>query len=347
MPGAPSDGTRSVLVTGATGVLGHRLVERLADDGHDVRGMVRDDEGADRVERRGGTAVRGDVLEAESLADLEPPDVLVHAATAVPTTDKPTDEEWAHNDRVRLDGARNLVDAMGSDVEHVCFPSVVWLARQPDGSTFREDAVRHPDRATRSAAATEDFLQGSAEAQDFDLSILRCGFFYAPDAAHTREWGERLLDRRLPIVGGGLLGRRDAELSFVHPDDAARAFAAVVDAGATGLYHVVDDEPVTPAAFFETFADLLEAPTPFASPAGSPGSSSARSPPRRSPRRCRRPTGSSGRRSTGSRGTPPTARGCGRSSRRGETRGRSRRPTTGTSGLGERWEAPRPDATRS
>lgn len=262
MPGTPSDGTRNVLVTGATGVLGHRLVARLADDGYDVRGLVRDDEGAALVERRGRTPVVGDVLEPASLESLDPPDVLVHAATAIPTSDRPTDEEWAHNDRVRFDGARNLVDAMGSHLEHVCFPSVVWLARQPDGSTFREDAVRHPDLATRSAAATEDFLQGTAEAQDVALTICRCGFFYAPDAAHTREWGERLLDRRLPIVGGGLLGRRDAELSFVHPDDAARAFAAVVDAGATGLYHVVDDEPVTPASFFETFADLLDAPSP-------------------------------------------------------------------------------------
>lgn len=251
-----------VLVTGATGVLGHRLVERLADDGHDVEGMVRDDGGAERVERCGGTPVEGDVLDPGSLASLDPPEVLVHAATAIPASGKPTDEEWEHNDRVRFDGARNLVDAMGAAVEHVLFPSVVWLARQPDGSTFDEDAVRHPDRATRSAAVTEDFLQGTSEAQGFDLSILRCGFFYAPDAAHTREWGERLLDRRLPIVGGGLLGRRDAELSFVHPDDAARAFVAVVDAGATGCYHVVDDEPVAPAAFFRTFADLLDAPTP-------------------------------------------------------------------------------------
>lgn len=259
---ARSSESGHVLVTGATGVLGHRLVERLADDGYDVVGLVRDEAGADRVERRGGTAVQGDVLEPGSLEALEPPAVLVHAATAIPTSDKPTDEEWEHNDRVRFDGARNLVDAVGADVEHVLFPSVVWVARQPDGSAFDEGAVRHPDRATRSAALTEDFLEGTAEAEDFDLSILRCGFFYAHDAAHAREWGERLLDRRLPIVGGGLLGRRDAELSFVHPDDAARAFVDVVDAGATGRYHVVDDEPVTPADFFRTFADLLDAPSP-------------------------------------------------------------------------------------
>lgn len=255
-----------VLVTGATGVLGRRLVDRLADGGHDVVGMVRDDVGAEAVEARGGVAREGDVLEPDSLSAFEAPAALVHAATAIPTSTKPTDEEWERNDRVRFEGARYLLEAFADDVEHVLFPSVVWVARQPDGSAFDESAARHPDRATRSAAATEDFLRGTSEARGFDLAILRCGFFYAPDAAHTREWGERLLDRRLPAVGGGLLGRRDAALSFVHATDAARAFVDAIEAGATGVYHVVDDEPVTVAAFYRRFAGLLEAPSPLRIP---------------------------------------------------------------------------------
>jgi nucleoside-diphosphate-sugar epimerase len=40
------------------------------------------------------------------------------------------------------------------------------------------------------------------------------------------------------------------------------AFVAATERGADGRYHVVDDEPVTPAAFFETFANLLDAPEP-------------------------------------------------------------------------------------
>jgi nucleoside-diphosphate-sugar epimerase len=39
----------------------------------------------------------------------------------------------------------------------------------------------------------------------------------------------------------GPLGRRNAELSLIHVDDAARAFADAVEVRAIGLYHVVDD----------------------------------------------------------------------------------------------------------
>ena len=258
-----------VFVTGATGVLGRRLVDRLTDRGHEVLGLARDDAGERSVEKRGGTARHGDVLDPATLERAVDDDVevLVHAATALPDSTKPTGTEWSRNDRVRLEGAKNLLDVAPASVRRVLFPSVVWVARQPDGSGFDETAERHPDRATRSAAEVEDLLERRATEGEFDAAVLRCGLFYAPDARDTREWAARLLDGDLPVVGGGPLGRRDAELSFVHADDAAAAFVAAIEIGASGLYHVVDDEPATPAVFFGRFADLLDAPEPGRVPA--------------------------------------------------------------------------------
>ena len=258
-----------VFVAGATGVLGRRLVDRLADCGHEVVGLARDGDGERVVEARGGTARRGDVLDPDSLAEAvdEDTEAVVHAATAIPGSTKPDDDEWEHNDRVRLAGARNLLDASPADLRQFVFPSVVWIARQPDGAAFDESADRHPDRSTRSAADTEDLLRASADEGRFDATILRFGLFYAPDARDTRDWARRLLDGDLPVVGGGLLGRRDAELSFVHADDAAGAVVAAVEGEASGVYHVVDDEPVTTEEFFRTFAELLDAPEPSRVPA--------------------------------------------------------------------------------
>ena len=258
-----------VFIAGATGVLGRRLVDHLTDSGHEITGLVRDERGERIVERRGGTARRGDVLDPETIERAMDDDVevVIHAATAVPDSTKPSDDEWARNDRVRLEGATNLLAAAPAGLRQVLFPSVVWVARQADGSRFDETADRHPDSATRSAADVEDLLAERAAEEGFDVAILRCGFFYAPDARDTRDWGERLLGGDLPVVGGGLLGRRDAELSFVHADDAASAFVAAIETEASGLYHIVDDESVTGAAFFETFADLLDASGPSRIPA--------------------------------------------------------------------------------
>src|SRR6056297_298459 len=99
-----------VFVAGATGVLGRRLVERLADRGHDVTGLTRDADGDAAVASRCGEPVRGDVTD-EFVAELvESADCVVHAATAVPTG-KASAEDWRRDAAVRREGARHLASA--------------------------------------------------------------------------------------------------------------------------------------------------------------------------------------------------------------------------------------------
>lgn len=254
----------NVFVAGSTGVLGRRVVAQAVERGHDVVGLVRDDEGAALVRDRGATPRRGDVLDRTSLVDAAgDADVVIHAATAIPADGRPSRADWRRNDRIRLEGTRNLLAAAErADADRFCLQSVVWVARQPDGSPFDEDSEPNPDRTTQSALEAERLLERRADEVDVDPVTLRGGWFYAHDSAHTRQFGRGLLAGRMPIVGGGLLGRRDATLSLLHVDDAAAAFVAAAEGDATGLYHVVDDRPATLAAFFRTFADRLEAPSP-------------------------------------------------------------------------------------
>ncbi len=254
-----------VFVAGATGVLGHRVVDELDSRGHDVLGLARDQDGADTMEEAGGTTIEGDVLEAETLRQpMEEADAVVNAATAIPTSTKPSREEWQRNDRVRREGSRNLVEAAeDADVERFVQESVVWVARRDDGREFDESSPRNPDRVTESAVDAEE----NAFDADVPACVLRNGWFYSEDAAHTREMATRLLDGDLPVVGGGILGRGDGVLSMVHPDDAARAYADAVESDATGVFHVVDDEPTAVAEFIHSLADLLDAPEPGRVPA--------------------------------------------------------------------------------
>lgn len=255
----------TVFVTGATGVFGHRIVDQLADRGHEVLGLARDEDGDAVVEKHGGIPVRGDVLERESLRSATADaslDAVVHAATRLPPATKTTAEYWERNDRVRREGARNLVAVTGDDVDQFVFPSVVWVARQPDGSRFDETVERHPDRATQSAADVERYLEDAGVEHNFEPAILRTGLFYGPDDHFTRTVAENLLAGDLPVIGGGLLGRRDAEFSLLHVADAGRAVAAAVNATVSGYYHVVDDEPVQVADYLSAFADLIDAPEP-------------------------------------------------------------------------------------
>jgi len=256
-----------VFVAGATGVLGSRLVRELTERGHGVVGLSRDDRGDEVVESGGGEPHRGDLFDRESLvAGAAGADVVVQAATAIPTGSG--DKTWELNDRVRREGVENLTAAaVAVGAERYLQESVVWVARQPDGSAFDEDSPTHPTPTTASSIDAERTAREAGAEHGLDVAVLRCGWFYAADAAHTRDFGRRLLRRRLPVVGRGILGRRDARLSFLHVDDAATAYAAAAEADATGTFHVVDDEPTEYATFVREFAEGLGAPDPVRVPA--------------------------------------------------------------------------------
>lgn len=57
----------SILVAGATGTLGTRVVDLLCDQGRSVRCLVRPGSDASALEERGAVIVRGDLRDAESL----------------------------------------------------------------------------------------------------------------------------------------------------------------------------------------------------------------------------------------------------------------------------------------
>lgn len=253
-----------VFVAGSTGVLGRRIVEELTDRGHDVIGLTRDTRGDALIESLGARPVRGDLFDPASMTEAaDSADAIVHAATAIPTKTKPSIDDWRGNDRIRTEGTEALIRA-ASDVgaSTLVLQSIVWVARQPDGSCFDEDAVPNPDRTAQSALEAEQLAQQAAEEQGLGVSILRCGLFHAPDAAHTQAYGEMLQQGKLPMIGGGPLGRRDALLSHIHVDDAARAFADAVEADRTGLWHVVDDEPASMADVFTYAAQRMNVAKP-------------------------------------------------------------------------------------
>lgn len=248
-----------IFVAGATGVLGRGLVRQFVARGHEVLGLVRDERGRGVVESLGGVGRAGDLFDAESLARAaQGAEVFVHAATSIPLKTRPTARDWEMNNRIRRDGTRALAaSAARVGAKLYLQQSIVWVARPPDGSYFDESSAPQPDDISRSAYDGENIAFEAGERAGFNVSVLRCGWFYGAEAAHTRMFGEGLAKRRIPIIGAG-----DAVWPCLHTEDAARAFVAAAEGNRTGLWHVVDDQPVAVAECLSAFAERLGAPVP-------------------------------------------------------------------------------------
>ena len=114
----------------------------------------------------------------------------------------------------------------------------------------------------QSAVDAEEIAREDGERHGFDVGILRCGQFYAPDAFDTRAHGRALVDGNRPIVEGS----DAALLSKLQADDAASAFVTAAEADQSGIWHAVDSEPVSAATFSTALAERFDAPTPDRAP---------------------------------------------------------------------------------
>ena len=249
-----------VFIAGATGVLGRRMVRQFRQKNHRVIGLARDENGKQTIERLGGDAIFGNIFDADSMARaVKQADVVIHAATAIPTKVSSNPADWMMNDRLRREGTRALAEAAAKlGAKTYIQQSIVWVARPADDSFFDETTVvNQPDELYRSAFDGEQIASEAGEKHGFNVAVLRCGGFYAPDAAHTQSFAHGLLKRRLPIMGAG-----EAVSANLHGDDAASAFVTAAEAGRRGLWHVTDDEPMTIKEMLFEFARKLGTPGP-------------------------------------------------------------------------------------
>lgn len=248
-----------IFIAGASGVLGRRLVRELVARGHSVIGQVRSAKAEAAVAAAGGEPRQADLFDAESIARAaDRCEIVIHAATAIPVKEKTKPADWAMNDHIRRKGTRCLAEAAGKiGAKAYLQQSITWVARPKDESEFNEDSPVVPEPAIQSAIDAEQIAREAGSAEGFVVAILRGGYFYDSESAHTSMIAEALRKRQMPIMGNG-----NALWGMIHTDDAASAYVAAAEKPMNGIWHLVDNELVPVRTFLTEFATRLGAPTP-------------------------------------------------------------------------------------
>jgi nucleoside-diphosphate-sugar epimerase len=199
------------------------------------------------------------LFDAGSLAKAaEGCDTVIHAATAIPVKQKTAPADWAMNDHIRRKGTRCLTEAAAKiGAKTYLQQSITWVARPKDEFPFDEASPLVPKPAIQSTIDAEAIAREAESAEGFIVSILRGGFFYDSESAHTQMLAGALRKRQMPIIGGG-----GALWAMIHTDDAASAYVAAAEKPRSGVWHIVDNELVQVCTFLKELAARLGAPEP-------------------------------------------------------------------------------------
>lgn len=230
----------TILVTGGTGLVGSRLLNRLVEAGVDCRALVR----VGTELPAGVTPVVGDILDPDSLARaVDGVSAIVHLAAVFRTTD--TDLIW----KVNLEGTRHLIAAAKAHTAGARFimasTSNVYPADSPHPG--REDDIVAPQLAyPASKFASENELREIS----LNWSILRFGFVYGDKDGHLESLPKH-------AIAGSWHSAKT--MSLIHHRDIATAMRLALTGAMDGrIVNIVDEAPTSMHELAGLVGEMLE-----------------------------------------------------------------------------------------
>ena len=248
------------LVTGATGLVGSHIVERLAREGWEIRALVRDPASASWLGSMQAELVAGDVLDAPTFAKAARGcDVVFHTAAAITPSGG-----WEDYRSLNLDGTQNAIDAAKGASARLMHVSSV--AVYGPGMRYRDGALTTEDVPLAPLPDGQYYARSKRESEQMVLAAHRSGDIWAtairPDVVYGRRDRQfipriaRLLNFRVaPLIGGG-----KAELPIINAENVADAAfrAATNDVAGGRVYNVANERPTTVREFFDLAAEGLD-----------------------------------------------------------------------------------------
>src|SRR6266516_2229435 len=250
-----------VLVVGASGAIGARLVPQLRQRGYEVIGSSRSSGKAGGLRALGAEPIVLDALDAKAARETVAaarPDAIVYQATALADVrlSRNLDRSFAPTNRLRTEGVDALLAAArAAGVRRFVAQSFASYRYAREGGPVKaeDDPLDpNPPATARETNAAMRYLDQAVT--DAGGIALRYGGFYG--TSNDGLVGP-VRKRQFPIVGDG-----GGVSSFIHLDDAAAATVLALEHDGAGIYNIVDDEPAPTRDWLPVLAKALGAKPP-------------------------------------------------------------------------------------
>ena len=245
------------LVTGATGYIGSHIVERLLEQGHEVRALARKTSALSHLNTTGAEIVFGDIEDYDSLVSaVDGIDVVFHAAARV----MPGWGKWEDFERETVKGTENMLEASAEATisRFVYISSSTVLGEASYGETPANESTS-PKLTTFKYDTFYDHakLQGEKLSLDYHkqgklpVTVVRPSMVYGPG------W-DLLCDRCYRQLSPPIViwpGRSNPRTAIVYVADVAECIilAATSDKAVGEIYNIAPTEVI----WFRDWADAF------------------------------------------------------------------------------------------
>lgn len=228
-----------ILVTGATGFLGHNLVPLLVKRGQAVRVLARKSSQTDFL--KDVEIAHGDVCDLESVrAAMKDCQAVIHGAGKF--------RFWGEEDeffKINVGGTQNVLQAACEQGVHrfIHISTIAVIGKPVPGAVITEESIPDPqDAYQRSKLEGERVVRQCYETHKLPIIILRPGAFYGP-------WGRYAFNRLFfedPLKGLPIQVHRGKHINFpIFLPDLCRVIKSALTFGRPGEIYNVSGQSLT------------------------------------------------------------------------------------------------------
>ncbi|WP_245909524.1 NAD-dependent epimerase/dehydratase family protein [Sphaerotilus hippei] len=227
------------MVTGGSGFVGSRLIERLITQGWQVRALARSSDAARIVERRGAQAVTGSLDDAASLTNAcRGCDVVIHVAAHFKLWGDPAEFE-----RSNVKGTANLLQAAAatSVKRFMQLGAAAVVMGDPTPMLRANESLPRQERGwapySVSKARSEAMVLGANRPDVFETVVVRPPMIWGAGMPTLEHMAETVKAGQFRWVGDG-----SQAMSTAHVENVCHALELAITKGRGGEAYFVSDD---------------------------------------------------------------------------------------------------------
>jgi len=260
-----------IIITGATGLVGKKLVDKLSSHGHHITIVSRNPDKAIKIFNHLKTV---DYVKWDSDHLHFPSNILKDASGIIHLMGENIGaKRWSDEQKKKIYDSRvvstkKIVEAINAQGKHLSFfisASAVgfYPANLNDAIDEYFDLSRFQDSPSFLSKVCRDWEQASANLPESIRRVyLRTSVVLEPNDGALKKM---LLPFKMGV--GGIIGNGEQVMSWIHVDDLVELYIkAVTDQNFSGAYNATSPNPVSNYVFTKALGQSLKRPTIFPLP---------------------------------------------------------------------------------